>query len=86
MDNSNNECYRVMIDRSDFSDIDASFSKLEYLDITLKWNIYPRGLSKNIGFPIFLSILCSLCLTHLYHYVFRAKEKRRFQKIVSGKS
>ena len=41
MDNSNNECYRVMIDRSDFSDIDASFSKLEYLDITLKWNIPP---------------------------------------------
>ena len=41
MDNSNDECYRVMIDKTDFSDINASFTKLEYLNNSLKWSNPP---------------------------------------------
>ena len=40
-DNSNDECYRVMIDKTDFSDINASFTKLEYLNNSLKWSNPP---------------------------------------------
>ena len=40
-DNSNDECYRVMIDKTDFSNINASFTKLEYLNNSLKWSNPP---------------------------------------------